>query len=81
MGCIFTPLNELSQISRKNYMLVKFSPKYPVKILACCKYEILIFYRKMVNTKFTKLAKNRKIQNVNDKNFRAVNDRHLICSR
>ena len=48
MGGIFTPSNELSQISKKNcagwmpalfYMRLKISPRDPVKISAWYKYE------------------------------------------
>ena len=43
------------------------------------KKKIMILYRKMVDTKASKLAENKKKnQNVNVNNFRVVNDRYLI---
>ena len=40
----------------------------------------MIFHRKMVDIKSSKLAENGKIQNMNSNNFRVVNDRHFIFS-
>ena len=64
MGGIFTPPNELSQISEIYfYMWLKISPRHPVKISAWYECEIffMIFHRKMVDTKSSKLAQNGKI--------------------
>ena len=46
MGGTSTPPNELSEISKKNYMWLKVSPRHPVKISAWYKYEFFYDFSK-----------------------------------